>query len=356
MNIFSILWQSLTITLFVLSMMLIIDYLNVFSKGLWGENIKRKPFTQVLIGSLLGIIPGCLGAYTAVSLFVHNIIGRGALVATMIATSGDEAFFMFSIIPKTALILHLLLFVIALVSGIIVNKLSRKDKIEFPVKHFELHEDVHEKVSFSKKVIADNVKHMSTNRLILTIAFVAAIILVAINFGHLLEGFGSIHTDHEAQHHLHPQWISVTFLVVLSASLLVVITVSEHFLKEHLWNHIIKKHFLRILLWTFFTLLVIQFAAQYVDIKELIGSNIYLVLIVAILVGIIPESGPHLIFILLFASGNLPLSILLANSIVQDGHGSLPLLAESQKNFVIIKLINVLVGLSAGLAGIWMGF
>jgi len=328
----------------------------VFSKGNWGENIKKKPFTQILIGSLLGIIPGCLGAYTAVSLFVHNIIGRGALVATMIATSGDEAFFMFSIIPKTALILHLLLFVIALLSGIIVNKLSRNDKIEFPIKHFEIHENVHEKISFSKQVIAGNLKHISANRLVLISAFIMAIILIAINFGHLLEGFGSMQTDHNAQEHLHPQWISVTFLVVLTTSLFVVLTVTEHFLKEHLWNHIVRKHFLRILLWTFFTLLFIQIAAQYVDIKDLIGKNLYLVLLVAILVGIIPESGPHLIFIILFASGNLPFSILMANSIVQDGHGSLPLLAESQRNFMIIKLINVMVGLIAGLIGIWTGY
>jgi hypothetical protein len=356
MNILSILWQSLTITLFVLSMMLIIDYLNVFSKGLWGDNIKKKPVTQLFIGALLGVIPGCLGAYTAVSLYVHNIIGRGALVATMIATSGDEAFFMFSIIPKTALILHLLLFVIALAAGFLVNHLSRKEQVLFPVKHFELHEDAHEKISFSKQQFLHQIKHITFTRIVLIAAFLVAMVLIGFNFNHLLEGFGSMDAGHEAHNHFHPRWISVTFLVVLSASLIVILTVSEHFLKEHLWNHIIRKHFLRILLWTFFTLLAIQIASQYVDIEDLIGRNTFIVLIIAILVGIIPESGPHFIFIILFASGNLPFSILLANSIVQDGHGSLPLLAESQKNFVIIKAINVAVGFIAGLIGIMAGF
>jgi len=58
---------------------------------------------------------------------------------------------------------------------------------------------------------------------------------------------------------------------------------------------------------------------------------------------------------MLFASGDLPLSILPVSSIVQDGHGSLPLLAESRKSFIIVKLINMAVGLLVGLAGLSLG-
>jgi len=42
-------------------------------------------------------------------------------------------------------------------------------------------------------------------------------------------------------------------------------------------------------------------------------------------------------------------SVLLTSSIVQDGHGMLPLLAHSRRAFVAIKLINLLVGLVLGL-------
>jgi len=94
---------------------------------------------------------------------------------------------------------------------------------------------------------------------------------------------------------------------------------------------------------------------KHFDLHQLIQHNMYWVLVVAVLIGIIPESGPHLIFVMLFASGNLPLSILLASSIVQDGHGSLPLLAESRKSFIKVKLINMAVGLLIGLAGLSLG-
>jgi hypothetical protein len=51
----------------------------------------------------------------------------------------------------------------------------------------------------------------------------------------------------------------------------------------------------------------------------------------------------------LFANGTLPFGILLANSIVQDGHGMLPMLAVSKRGFIIVKLINMVVGFLAGL-------
>jgi len=48
--------------------------------------------------------------------------------------------------------------------------------------------------------------------------------------------------------------------------------------------------------------------------------------------------------------------VLLANSIVQDGHGMLPLLADSRRDFLRVKLINFAVGLLIGLAGIVLGW
>src|SRR5210317_1305230 len=107
-------------------MMLVIEYVNVLTSGIWSKNLQKSGWKQVILGATLGLIPGCLGAYTAVSLYVHNIIGTGALVAAMIATSGDEAFFMFSIIPDTAVVLHVALFIIAIAAGFIVNAIYKK--------------------------------------------------------------------------------------------------------------------------------------------------------------------------------------------------------------------------------------
>ena len=73
------------------------------------------------------------------------------------------------------------------------------------------------------------------------------------------------------------------------------------------------------------------------------------VLVIATLVAVIPESGPHLIFVMMFADGLIPFSVILASSIVQDGHGMLPLLSYTLKDTVLIKLFNLVIGLGLGL-------
>lgn len=72
--------QALTITLFVFTMMLILDYFNVISKGKANSLIKGKQWRQYTITSFLGSTPGCLGAFLNVSFYVHGLISFGALV------------------------------------------------------------------------------------------------------------------------------------------------------------------------------------------------------------------------------------------------------------------------------------
>lgn len=356
-DVFSIIRQSLTITLFVLSMMLIIEYLNVFSKGIWSKKLSTSVWKQIILAALLGVIPGCLGAYTAVSLYIHNVIGTAALATAMIATSGDEAFFMFSIIPETAILVNVIIFFIAIASGFIINIFLKNEKgiVKYPKKHMEVHTDEAECFCYRRKDILANFKHISLLRATLILVLGSALAAVLFLTGHN-------HNQHvellsvNTLEHVHPGWIRITFIIVLSITLLMVFTVNDHFIAGHIRDHIIKKHFLRIFIWTFFTLLILHYVNQYLDIEKIIGDNVYIVLIIAVLVGIIPESGPHLFFVILFASGSLPLSILIANSIVQDGHGSLPLLAETRKGFIVIKGINIVVGLLVGSIGLLAGF
>jgi len=80
------------------------------------------------------------------------------------------------------------------------------------------------------------------------------------------------------------------------------------------------------------------------------------VLLIGALIGIIPESGPHLIFVMMYAQGLVPFSVLLTTSFVQDGHGMLPLLSYSLKDSVLIKVFNLVFGLLVGGILFAMGF
>lgn len=341
-SVLAILIKSIMITGFVFIMMLVIEYINVQTNGIWQNKLTGNVWKQYILAALLGAIPGCLGAFTAVALFSHRLISFGALVAAMIATSGDEAFVMFAMFPQKALLLTILIFVIGIAAGYITDKFYHPNKLlnKFAENSFPLHIKEAECNCFQRDKFLSQLLHPSIYRLLLLISILLFLVAVATGF---------IAGDAK-------QWIKVTLLLSVGFSLFVVVTVPEHFLKEHLWEHIVIKHIPRIFLWTFGTLLVLGALMNYINVEEWLSNNLLIVLFVSVLVGIIPESGPHLIFVTLFAQGSIPFSILLASSISQDGHGMLPLLAESKRGFLAVKIANIIVALIVGLSGYLINF
>lgn len=336
-----VLEHSLMITGFVFVMMLIIEYINVRTHGIWQEKLVQNKLRQYLFSAFLGIIPGCLGAFTVVTMYSHGLLSFGAIVAAMIATSGDEAFLLFASIPKTAIVITALLFVIGIFTGFIVDKLVDSKKISLKMANNELplhREDTHE--HHTKETLLSHWKRPSIYRILL-VTIISLLLFLVIT--------GRI-AGHEEL------WIRNSLIIVISIALLLVLTVQEHFLKEHLWEHVTKVHIPKIFLWVFGTLFIVHIMLDYLNVNALISNNLLIVLIVAILIGIIPESGPHFIFITLFMQGTIPFSILLANSISQDGHGMIPLLAESKRSFVAVKAVNVLVAFVVGGLAYLLGF
>ncbi len=336
-----ILLKSLMITGFVFIMMLAIEYINVQTNGIWQNKLSDNKWNQYIFAAFLGAIPGCLGAFTAVALFSHRLISFGALVAAMIATSGDEAFVMFALFPQKALLLTILIFIIGIAAGYITDKLYVPGKLLARLKEnsFPLHAK-EECVCFQKDKFLQQIFHPSIYRMLLLSSIL--LFLIALISG-IIAGDAKL-------------WIKITLILAVGFSLFIVSTVPEHFLKEHLWKHIVIKHIPRIFLWTFGTLLVFGVLMNYINVEEWLSNNLLMVLVVAVAVGIIPESGPHLIFVTLFAQGSIPFSILLASSISQDGHGMLPLLAESKYGFLAVKIANILVALIVGISALLIGF
>ncbi len=146
------------------------------------------------------------------------------------------------------------------------------------------------------------------------------------------------------------------FTVVLAAAaFLIVLTVPDHFLDEHLWRHVARHHVPRIFAWTLGALVALHLLEDFLSLGKATEEGRWLVLLLACLVGLVPESGPHLIFVTMFAKGMIPFSVLLASSVVQDGHGMLPMPAHSRRDFLLVKAINFGAGLLLGAAAMGLG-
>lgn len=341
------------ITSLVLVMMLLIEYINVISRGNLGKNLAQSKVKQIVVTALLGLIPGCIGGFAVVSMFTHNFINFGALVAAMIASTGDESFVMFSMFPETAIWLNVVLFVLAVVVGMVVNLFIKSYHVPYPGKsHMQIHTHEVEPSHLSWRLILHNLKTISFQRTVLL--FGLLLFLFGIVTGQFEHGSHGIESASDG--HLELGFENIIFIGVTLVVLYILLIVDEHFLEEHLWGHIIKKHFVKIFLWTFGALIGIELLIHYLDFAPWLQKNQITVLFVALLIGLIPESGPNLIFVTLFFNNVIPFSVLLANSIVQDGHSTLPLLAESKRNFFLLKVINFLVGLILGLAGYFMNW
>ncbi|MBN1853432.1 MAG: arsenic efflux protein [Pirellulales bacterium] len=329
--------HTLIITGFVFVMMLVIEYVNVLTSGALQKRLVRSRWGQYALAALLGVTPGCLGAFMVVGLYSHQMLTVGAVVAAMIATSGDEAFVMFAMIPYQALLIHIALFVIGTIAGALTDLLIKNQGERCT--GLEVHDNFQCQL-FASGEILRQWRELSAARGILTTILV--VFMIGIASGQI----GPTEWN----------WIRITVLALSAVSLWIVVTVPEHFLEEHLWNHVARQHVPRIFLWTFGALLLMHILTHYLQLEGLIRENCWIVLLIACLVGIIPESGPHLVFLTFYVEGAIPISILLASSIVQDGHGMLPLLAQSKSAFVQIKLINLAVGLAVGAAGLLLGF
>ena len=113
--------DAVMITGFVFMMMVVVEYLNVLTGGLWRKGFEGSRWRQYLLAAFLGATPGCLGAFAVVALYSHRVVGFGAVVTAMIATSGDESFVMLAMIPQKALLIFLILFVVGIIAGYLTD-------------------------------------------------------------------------------------------------------------------------------------------------------------------------------------------------------------------------------------------
>jgi len=270
--------ETLQIVLLVFTMMVLVDLINVWTRGKIKIFLaKGEKYRQYILASFIGSIPGCVGSFTNVSLYIHGLISFGALTGALAAASGDEAFVMLAMFPKTAVLLIAILFLLGIVIGYVVDKTIKKINIK----------------------TCDDCK--------------------------------------KQQYHPNDKGII-------------------HYIKEHIWGHIIKQHLWKTALWTFGALLVVEIGLNYFDLKSLSHEYPLILLVIAAFMGLIPESGPHMIFVSLFASGIIPFSVLFTSAFVQDGHGMLPMLSYSVRDSILIKSFNLIFGLGIGLIIYFIGY
>jgi hypothetical protein len=274
MEVWGIIAENFMITMKIITMvtilLIVVEYLEVKYEGRIRNKLIGRPMNQYVMASLLGAVPGCIDAFLIVSLYIHGLVGFGALTAVMLSTAGDEAFVMLAMAPEAALKVFAITIVLGIIGGFLADKAVKRFKIK---------------------------------------------------------------TCEPCEVEVHEEKTSL------------------HFLKEHVYGHILKRHMPKLFLWIFVPLTLVEFLIQNFDFTSLISGMPVLALIVfAALVGVIPESGPHMIFLILYTKGLIPFSVLLVSTLSQDGHGLLPLLSYSVRDTFYVQMFTTGFSLVVGVA------
>ena len=347
---------SILVSGLVVVMMMLIESMNITSHGDFFSGLRRSRAGQILVSAALGAVPGCMGGFASVSLYTHGIISFGALIAMMIASSGDEAFVMFAMMPDQAWWITLVLLGLAIAFGFLIDAVyhPKHPQAMCCEPSYALHEEDagHRHGAHGPgpgPAHAHGSRHFTWRRLLM---FLGVVAFIAALLGGLLEEEEEVPAAAGSRlggiNLLSEEWMYWLFGALSLIVLAVLVFGEDHFVEEHLWRHVVARHLPSCFAWTFGVLILLGFGLHYLNIENWISSNTALMIILAALVGCIPESGPHLIFVTLYASGVVPLPVLLASCISQDGHASLPLLAESKTSFLKAKVINFAAALAAG--------
>ncbi|MFP4458947.1 MAG: putative manganese transporter [Candidatus Zixiibacteriota bacterium] len=334
--------HAVMVTGFVFAMMVITDFINVVTNGGAQKWTSKSKFKQYFVGSLLGAIPGCTGAFMSVTMYCHRFIGFGAITAAMIATAGDASFVMLAMFPGQALLIFLIIFILGILLAPLAERFGKLLKVN-PAKTCNekgIHNHIEPKFLWSIKAIIDDLKEFHFSKYL----------LLFINIVFLLLIISGMVGPHEWN------WGRITMAVLLSFMVIIVLLSPEHFIEEHIWYHIIRRHLWKIFLWTLLAMFTVHFATEHYDLQGLIQGNQVWILLFAGLIGILPDSAPHIMFVVLFSKGLIPFSVLLTSSIVQDGHGMLPLLSMSLKDSIYIKIFNFLTGITIGYIVLAFGY
>ena len=367
--------DSILITGIVIIMMMMIESFNLEKHSGFFEKTGGSSLKQVLLAAILGSIPGCIGGFAAVSLYSKRLIGFGALTAMMIASCGDEAFVMLAMMPDRALLIFAILFLLAVFCGTGVDfyikqrglrkgavmegrdsslalRMTGKEADRMTGKEVPgMGEKNEEGVADSSLALRmtgeeDRRRSLTLYRVVLTAATVFFAVALAcgwLDHSHAAPEKGRMHIDL-----LSEWWMNMIFAILCIAMAVILCFRPDRFIKETLWHHILSRHLPVIFAWTFGVLLLIGILSEYIDISRWVSSNPAIMILLAVAIGIIPESGPHLIFVSLYAGGLVPFPVLLASCISQDGHSALPLLAEDKKSFAYTKLFKCVIALAAG--------
>ena len=316
-------------------------------------------WTHPIIGSLLGVIPGCGATIVVASLYQSNKISFGGLFATFISTLGEGSFVLLGASNEADVVGNLQAYatitICGLIAGIIFGYLS--DFFGFRAKPESTHEMFEEnnKNQPDKNTLSDIfIQNVGFYAIISMAIFLAPGSIIAL-WGQDIDAISSL-----------TYWISIA----LSATCIIYYCISRFTYKNHdCYSDMnnIKSTMLHAILDVALVVTYVfigLFTTNYI-IDVMVGaetfdgwmtSSKYIVVLLAALIGVIPGCGGMIAVAVSFITiPNFPMAALISAAIATSGDGIFPLLAKNKKDGFIISVAGLAIALFVGYIALALG-
>lgn len=387
------------VTVFVGAVLLLFGYVDFLLSGRLVQKIENSKKLQPVIGAFLGLTPGCGGAIFVMPLFPRGSVSFGTVIATLMSTMGDSAFVLMTVMPKEYILVSIISFIVAVITGYIVDMFPIGDRLlqkyraeqqrknELQKKHQTMDHSIftsetgieHEEwshIGHSEGDAIDLILHHGTkgHQPINTLGYKAThgsytMYWIVISLGLILGIMDLFQVDLNAL--LIPNLGTIFGVVGTTFSILMMIF-SKKFLgvdtheESEMKLASLKETFIHnaqetafVGTWVFAAYLAYELFVLF------LGSGSYLVgetaitsfltqtglmaVIIGALIGIIPGCGPQIIFVTLYTRGLVPFAALLANAISQDGDALFPLIAIDKRSALWATVLNTFPALLVGI-------
>ena len=394
------------VTVFVGAVLLIFGYVDYLLSGRLVQRIEKSKKAQPIIGAFLGLTPGCGGAIFVMPLFPRGQVSFGTVVATLIATMGDSAFVLMTVMPKQYLLVSAISFVVAVISGYLVDLLPTGERL------WQQYQDRRHKRALAEAAIAhealdhshfhsetgipqdewNHIGHSEGDEIDLVLHHGAkghqptdsfgyqathssyAVYWILVSVGLILGIMELFQVDLNAL--FIPNLGTILGVAGTTLSVLMMIF-SQKFigsdtheesemklasLKETFIHNAQETAFVGT--WVFAAYLAYElfilllgkgsYLAGEATITAVLSQTGLMAVIIGVLVGIIPGCGPQIIFVTLYTKGLVPFAALLANAISQDGDALFPLIAIDKRSALWATVYNTIPALIVGLLAYWI--
>ncbi len=278
---------------------------------------------QPALGALASAIPGCAGSITMTRLYGVGAVTAGTLYAAHVATLGDAAFVLWSAKPLDTLGLTLIVTAIGAAFGYLVQNSSA-------TRFLRLNDASYSCPMPNRLPMWAAIAWPS----LLLLALVAAVLLpgkIALS-----GGIGLV--------------LAILGIVMLR---LPAAQLGKRIAAQALQSSV--RDAAEIIIWVVAADVFFQLgnALSGGILIQMLHGDVFIDVLLAAAVGLIPGCGPQIVIATLFVSGDLPFAALLANTLSQHGDAIFPLLKAQRKLATYLTLVGGVVGIVAGL--IWAG-